>query len=191
LPKSAGNGRHVGIRLEGAVEIPCCRNSTSPTRVDGRRRRIRFPPCAQPSLSGRLIAPTLTAVVDNVQQMTLRAFASSTLGDNCGVHGADRRRPQLAGQEEVAYALRGAPKASLRQRVRHHPDYGWDSLSRNTDLRVFVAIPILAKAMCWVRWSPHARRETSSRRFTTSVSLSSRPPLVLIVAVFALAWFTA
>jgi signal transduction histidine kinase len=140
---------------------------------------------------GRSIAPTLTAVVDNVQQMTLAGIRIvdpwGTIVVSTAKIDADL---SLAGQEEVAYALRGAPKASLRQRIRHHPDYGWDSLSRNTELRVFVAIPILAEghvlgAVIASRTPRDIKQTLYNKRFALLETA-----LILVAAVFALAWFT-
>jgi hypothetical protein len=45
----------------------------------------------------------------------------------------------------VAHALRGAPKAALRERDVDPAGYSLMSLSRNTAVRVFVAVPILAE----------------------------------------------
>jgi signal transduction histidine kinase len=48
----------------------------------------------------------------------------------------------LAGHAEVQQALKGAPSSALRTRLGEPPDSALASLSRNTGVRVFVALPI-------------------------------------------------
>ena len=95
----------------------------------------------------------------------------------------------LAAQEEVAEALRGAPKAVLRERFVPAADYSWDSISRNTALRVFVVVPVLADghvlgAVLVSRTPRNIMQTLYSKRFAL-IELA----LVLIAAVVALAWF--
>ena len=95
---------------------------------------------------GRQIAPALAAVAGEARRMTLAGIrivdpwgviVVSTAGDD-----VDR---SVAAQEEVAEALKGAPTARLRERIAPAIDFGWESISRNNDLRVFVAVPVLAE----------------------------------------------
>jgi signal transduction histidine kinase len=136
------------------------------------------------------IAPSLAPVVNEVRRMTLAAIrilddkgvvVVATLDEELG--------RSLAGQEEVAQALRGAPKAVLRERLVPQADYSWNSLSRNTALRVFVAVPVLADdhvlgAVLVSRTPRNIIQTLYSKRFAL-LELG----LVLIAAVVALAWF--
>jgi signal transduction histidine kinase len=96
----------------------------------------------------------------------------------------------LAAQEEVAHALRGAPKAAMRERDVDPADYSMISISRNTALRVFVAVPILAEgrvlgAVLVSRTPRNIVQTLYSKRYAL-LELAA----VLLVAVTALAWFT-
>ncbi len=136
------------------------------------------------------IAPSLAPVVNEVRRMTLAAIrivddkgvvVVATLDEELG--------RSLAGQEEVAEALRGAPKAVLRERLVPEADYSWNSLSRNTALRVFVAVPVLADghvlgAVLVSRTPRNLMQTLYSKRFAL-LELA----LVLVAAVMALAWF--
>lgn len=146
---------------------------------------------AQPAdATARRIAPSLAPVVNEVQRMTL---AGIRILDARGVvvvatQGEDLGR-SLAAQEEVAEALKGAPKAVLRERLVPQADYSWNSLSRNTSLRVFVAVPVLADgrvlgAVLVSRTPRNIIQTLHSKRFAL-LELA----LVLIAAVVALTWF--
>jgi signal transduction histidine kinase len=105
----------------------------------------------------------------------------ATLGEDLG--------RSLAAQEEVAEALRGAPRAVLRERLVPPADYSWNSLSRNTGLRVFVAVPVIADghvlgAVLVSRTPRNIIQTLYSKRFAL-LELA----LVLIAAVAALTWF--
>jgi signal transduction histidine kinase len=140
--------------------------------------------------TARRIAPSLGPVVNEVQRMTL---AGIRILDARGVvvvatFGEDLGR-SLAAQEEVAEALRGAPKAVLRERLVPAADYSWNSLSRNTSLRVFVAVPVIADghvlgAVLVSRTPRNIIQTLYSKRFAL-LELA----LVLIAAVVALTWF--
>jgi signal transduction histidine kinase len=136
------------------------------------------------------IAPSLSPVVNEVRRMTLAAIrildargvvVVATLDEDLG--------RSVAGQEEVAEALRGAPKAVLRERLVPVADYSWDSLSRNTALRVFVAVPVLADdrvlGAVLVSRTPRNIMQTLYSKRLALLELA----LVLITAVVALAWF--
>jgi len=148
-------------------------------------------PAKQPAdATAREIAPSLTPVVKEVRRMTLAGIrildargvvVVATLDEEVGL--------SLAAQEEVAEALRGAPKAVLRERLVPAADYSWDSISRNTALRVFVAVPVLADdrmlgAVLVSRTPRNIIQTLYSKRFAL-IELA----LVLIAAVVALAWF--
>ena len=143
-----------------------------------------------PDATGQLIASSLTPVVNEVRRMTLAGIrildprgvvVVATADEDVGL--------SLAAQEEVAEALRGAPKAVLRERRVPAADYGWDSISRNTALRVFVAVPVLAEGRVLgavlVSRTPRNIIQTLYSKRVALLELA----LVLIAAVVALAWF--
>jgi signal transduction histidine kinase len=146
---------------------------------------------AQPAdATARRIAPSLGPVVNEVQRMTLAGIrildargvvVVATLGEDLG--------RSLAAQEEVADALRGAPKAVLRERLVPAADYSWNSLSRNTSLRVFVAVPVIADGhvlgAVLVSRTPRNIMQTLYSKRIALLELA----LVLIAAVVALTWF--
>jgi signal transduction histidine kinase len=139
---------------------------------------------------GLQTAPALVAVVSETQKMTLAGIrivdawgviVVSTAGDDVG--------RSVAAQEEVAQALKGAPTARLRERIAPATDFGWDSISRNNDLRVFVAVPVLAEghvlgAVLVSRTPRTIVQMLYSKRYAL-LELT----IVLIAAVVALAWF--
>jgi signal transduction histidine kinase len=148
-------------------------------------------PDREPDAVGRQVAPALTAVVNDVRRMTLAAIrivdpwgtiVVSPMANDLGLG--------LAGEEEVAQALRGQPATRLRERlVSPGADYGWESLSRNTDLRVFVAVPVLADghvlgAVLVSRTPRNIMQTLYSKRYAL-LELA----IVLAGAVVALAWF--
>ncbi len=156
-----------------------------------------LPPAADPVAAGRAaeavasqLAPLLAPIVVDVRRMTL---AGIRIVDAWGVivvsTAAKDVNLSLVKQEEVAHALRGAPVAQLRERIVTPADYGWESLSRNTDRRVFVAVPVLegGRVLGAVLVSRTPRNLTQtlySKRFALLQLV-----LVLIAAVVALAWF--
>lgn len=77
----------------------------------------------------------------------------------------------------------------VRQRIRHHPDAGWESISRNSDLRVFVALPVLENGhvlgAVLVSRTPRDIMQTLYNKRAALLETA----LVLVAAVAALAWF--
>ena len=138
----------------------------------------------------RRIAGPLASVVESTQKMTL---AGIRIVDSSGIIVASTAKNDLglslAGQEEVAHALRGAPMSVVRQRIRHHPDAGWESISRNSDLRIFVALPVLAEGhvlgAVLVSRTPRDILQTLYGKRTAFVETA----LILVAVVAALAWF--
>jgi len=137
------------------------------------------------------IAPSLGPVVNEVRHMTL---AGIRLLDAHGIVVVgtmnEDRGLTLAAQEEVAQALRGAPSSVLRERLVPAADYSFGSLSRNTALRVFVVVPVLADdhvlGAVMVSRTPRDITQTLySKRFALLTMA-----VLLIVVVAALAWFT-
>ncbi len=135
------------------------------------------------------VAGVLSSVVGQVRRMTL---AGVRVVDSTGIVVASTGGEldlSLAGQTEVAHALKGAPIAVLRERVTQSPDPGWDSISRNTDVRVFVAVPVVAEGhvlgAVLVSRTPRNIVQTLYGKRYALLGLAA----VLIASVLALAWF--
>jgi signal transduction histidine kinase len=137
------------------------------------------------------VARSLRPVVLEARRMTL---AGMRILDAHGVVVAATQDEELgkslAAQDEVAHALRGAPKAAMRERDVDPADYSVISISRNTALRVFVAVPILADgrvlgAVLVSRTPRNIVQTLYSKRYAL-LELA----IVLLAAVTALAWFT-
>ncbi|WP_425066709.1 HAMP domain-containing sensor histidine kinase [Reyranella sp.] len=135
------------------------------------------------------VAGVLSSVVGEVRRMTL---AGVRIVDSAGIVVASTGGElglSLAAQTEVAHALQGAPIAVLRERVTQSPDQGWESISRNTDVRVFVAVPVVAEghvlgAVLVSRTPRNIVQTLYGKRFAL-LGLT----VVLVASVLALAWF--
>ncbi len=134
-------------------------------------------------------AKALQSIVGEVRRMTL---AGIRVVDSTGIvvasTGADLGH-SLAGQEEVLHALRGAPAAVVRERLVRSEDQGWDSISRNTDVRVFVTVPVVADghvlgAILASRTPRNIVQTLYGKRYAL-LGLA----VVLIAFVVVLAWF--
>ncbi|MBS0223541.1 MAG: HAMP domain-containing histidine kinase [Proteobacteria bacterium] len=194
------------LRMMPMVEAPW--NNSLSGKADGRwltlvpkldLAEIRILPPAPDAVFGQRppepvserIARSLSAIVEGAQKMTLAAIR---IVDAAGVIVSSTAKTDvgfsLGGQEEVAYALKGAPTTVVRQRIRHHPDVGWESISRNSDLRVFVALPVLAEGhvlgAILVSRTPRDIIQTLYGKRWVLV----KTVLVLMATVAALAWFT-
>ncbi|MBV8392460.1 MAG: HAMP domain-containing histidine kinase [Alphaproteobacteria bacterium] len=143
-----------------------------------------------PEAAARAIAPRLASVANDVRRMTLAAIrildargvvVAATSGDGIGL--------DMSAQEEVAEALRGAPKAVLRERLVVPADYSWGSISRNTSLRVFVAVPAIddghVLGVVLVSRTPRNIEQTLYNKRWALLEMA----LLLIVVVVALAFF--
>jgi signal transduction histidine kinase len=149
------------------------------------------PPDREAEAVARQVASALTAVTNDVRHMTLAAIR---IVDPWGVVVVSPVKSDLgfglAAQEEVAQALRGLPATRLREReVLSGAGYGWGSLSRNSDLRVFVAVPVLAEghvlgAVLASRTPRNILQTFYSKRYAL-LELA----IVLIGTVMVLAWF--
>jgi signal transduction histidine kinase len=135
------------------------------------------------------VAKSLTPVVGEVRKMTLAAIrVVDAAGIVVASTGADLDR-SLAKQEEVARALKGAPMAVIRERPPQSAEQGWEAISRNTDVRVFVAVPAIADGhvlgAVLVSRTPRNIIQTLYGKRYALLGLAT----VLIVSVLALAWF--
>jgi len=147
---------------------------------------------AQPADAvARAAGKSLAPIVNEAQRMTL---AGIRILDAKGVVVAASQDEEvgrsLAAQDEVAHALRGAPKAALRERDVDPADYSVISISRNTALRVFVAVPILAEqqvlgAVLVSRTPRNIVQTLYGKRYALLETAA-----ILIAAVVAMAWFT-
>lgn len=165
-------------------------------KLDLAEARI-LPPAADPAVATRApeavasqLAPLLAPIVIDVRRMTLAGIRIVDAWGTIVVSTATTDvNLSLVRQEEVAHALRGAPVAQLRERIVTHADFGWESISRNTDRRVFVAVPVLEGdrvlgAVLVSRTPRNLTQTLYSKRFALLQLV-----LVLIAAVVALAWF--
>jgi signal transduction histidine kinase len=139
----------------------------------------------------RQIAPSLSSVVSDVRTMTL---AGIRIVDPWGVvvvsSGTADLNLSLIGQEEVAEALKGTPTAKLRERLVSGTAHGLESISRNSDIRVFVAVPVLAEGRVLgavlVSRTPRDIVQTLYGKRYALLALGG----ILLATVVALAWFT-
>jgi len=136
------------------------------------------------------VAKTLAPVLANVREMTL---AGIRVIDAHGIVVASTANADLGldmvRQEEVAEALRGTPVAMLRQRAPLSGEVSWESISRTTALRVFVAVPVVADgrvlgAVLVSRTPRNIVQTLYSKRYAL-LALA----VVLVASVAALAWF--
>ncbi len=156
-----------------------------------------LPRAPDPVLAGRpadpialAVAKALAPVLANVREMTL---AGIRIVDAHGIVVASTANADLGldmvRQEEVAEALRGAPVAMLRQRAPLSGEVSWESISRTTALRVFVAVPVVADGRVLgavlVSRTPRNIVQTLYSKRDALLALA----VVLIVSVAALAWF--
>ena len=136
------------------------------------------------------VAKTLAPVLANVREMTL---AGIRIVDAHGIVVASTANADLGldmvRQEEVAEALQGAPVAMLRQRAPLSGEVSWESISRTTALRVFVAVPVVADGRVLgavlVSRTPRNIVQTLYSKRDALLALA----VVLVASVAALAWF--
>ena len=135
------------------------------------------------------VAGVLSSVVGEVRRMTL---AGVRVVDSAGIVVASTGGElglSLARQSEVAHALQGAPIAVLRERVTQSLNQSWESISRNTDVRVFVAVPAVADGhvlgAVLVSRTPRNIVQTLYGKRYALLGLAA----VLVASVIALAWF--
>jgi signal transduction histidine kinase len=136
------------------------------------------------------VAKTLAPVLANVREMTL---AGIRIVDGHGIVVASTANADLGldmgRQEEVAEALQGAPVAMLRERAPLSGEVSWESISRTTQLRVFVAVPVVVDGRVLgavlVSRTPRNIVQTLYSKRDALLALA----VVLIVSVAALAWF--
>ena len=136
------------------------------------------------------VAKTLAPVLANVREMTL---AGIRIVDAHGIVVASTANADLGldmvRQEEVAEALQGAPVAMLRERAPLSGEVSWESISRTTALRVFVAVPVVADGRVLgavlVSRTPRNIVQTLYSKRDALLALA----VVLVASVAALAWF--
>jgi signal transduction histidine kinase len=102
------------------------------------------PAAASPDPAMLALGARLAPVIADLQRVTLAGFR---LLDSKGVvvAGRDEIGQSLAHVEEVAAALAGRPERALRLRVLRHETPPLYSLSRGTQVRVFLALPVMAQ----------------------------------------------
>ncbi|MBI3181184.1 MAG: HAMP domain-containing histidine kinase [Myxococcales bacterium] len=127
--------------------------SGSPADARARRAGERLNP---------VLVRTSRATLAGIRVVDARGVVVASSGSGEGT--------SLLGREEVARALRGEPNSRLRRRLSEHGDAPLESLSRNTGIRVSVALPILEGDRVW------------------GAVLLSRTPMTLARAVYADRW---
>lgn len=85
------------------------------------------------------------AIFPIIKEATTETLAGVRIVDYNGIVAAGRNEVglSLANTEEVAKALKGEYTAILRKRISDEPRPSIASLSRGTDIRVFVAMPVI------------------------------------------------
>jgi signal transduction histidine kinase len=137
------------------------------------------------------VAKTLTPVLINVREMTLAGIrVVDAHGIVVAASGEGDLGLAMTGQEEVVQALQGAPSAVLRERTAARGNPSWDSISRTSTLRVFVAVPVVAEghvlgAVVVSRTPRNIGQTLYGKRYALLVLVA-----ILVVSVAALAWFT-
>jgi signal transduction histidine kinase len=83
-----------------------------------------------------------------IEKATLATLAGVRIVDFHGivVGGREEKGLSLAHVEEIRKALQGKYAAAIRQRISKHASPPLESLSRGTNIRVFVAMPIIRGA---------------------------------------------
>jgi signal transduction histidine kinase len=91
-------------------------------------------------LAGASLAP----ILGETKQTTLAGLRVVDFRGTVVASSGEELGQSLAGREEVARALQGEMTSLLRKRVSDHPAPPYSSLSRETGVRVFVALPVVA-----------------------------------------------
>jgi signal transduction histidine kinase len=136
------------------------------------------------------VARTLAGVLANVREMTLAGIRIvDAQGIVVGATSDADLGLSMIGQEEVAQALEGAPAAVLRERAAVNGNPSWESISRTSQLRVFVAVPVVADGhvlgAVLVSRTPRNIIQTLYNKRYALLTLA----VVLVVSVAVLAWF--
>ena len=95
-----------------------------------------------PDAQAQQAAQSIFQVIDTA---TLTTLAGIRIVDSNGivVAGREEKGLSLAQIDEVASALKGEYTAVVRQRISKHAPPPFESLSRGTNVRVFVAMPVI------------------------------------------------
>lgn len=125
-------------RVDVPARLDLAADAILPPRPDAR------PPAAPADPAVLALGARLGADLAAIRRTTLAGFR---VLDAAGTVMAGREEIglSLAHVEEVAEALRGTPSSRLRLRVSKHEPPPLYSLSRGTGVRVFVAVPIVAR----------------------------------------------
>ena len=147
--------------------LPSLKASDTPLPPDERPPRSRVPGEAVATDAGRRLSPML----ERVRAATL---AGIRVVDAQGVvvasSGAELLGTTLADRPEIQRALRGEPASVLRRRHAEPEDTSLASLSRDTGIRVSVALPVLDGERVW------------------GAVLLTRTPMTFAKAVYADRW---
>ncbi|MCB1153473.1 HAMP domain-containing histidine kinase [bacterium] len=99
------------------------------------------PPISTAVIAGKAVTPTLMAtqrlMLDGIRVVDVNGTVVATTSGESGL--------SLARREEVARALRGEYARRMRRRFTDHPQPALDSISRRKRVRVYVAMPVIAR----------------------------------------------
>jgi signal transduction histidine kinase len=125
-----------------------------------------FPAEARARLAGERVTPLLVgaarSTLAGIRVVDVQGVIVASSGEGVG--------ELLAGRQEVQQALAGAPQSLLRRRVSDRAAAPLESLSRESGVRVTVALPVLEQERVW------------------GAVLLSRTPMTLAKAVYADRW---
>ncbi len=107
-----------------------------PPRPDAR------PPAHKPDPAAATAGRRLESVLQEAKFSTLASMRMLDF-DGTVVAGAGEMTLSLAHTEEVAQAMKGVYASTLRQRISDEPRPALASISRGTDTRVFIAMPVV------------------------------------------------
>jgi signal transduction histidine kinase len=185
-----------GVKLENIVVLhPNERNLPISARLDLFGSEI-LPP--RPEVEGAFFPPNeamlkigkeLNGVFAEAQITTL---AGLRVLDERGVviGGREEVGQSLAHVEEVGQALTGRYTSVLRKRISHHPPPGFFSISRGTDVRLFVAFPVIHGERLWgviyvSRTPDSALHQIYATRYRLGITAAAILALTLLLAFIA------
>lgn len=152
LYKDALNGENIPLDYGRAVTekppVLDARFKPYPPVIDLRTAPILPPrpdaihPAHKPDPAAATAGRRLESVLQEAKFSTLASMRMLDF-DGTVVAGAGEMNLSLAHTEEVARALKGVYASALRQRISDEPRPALASLSRGTDTRVFVAMPVV------------------------------------------------
>jgi len=139
-----------------------------PPRPVGKMRLQLFDPIAEES------SQNLLPIIEDTQKITLAGFKILSPSGQV-IAGRNEQGLSFAHLLEFQQAAQGNAFSLLRKRRLHHRPVALDSFSRNSQLNVFVALPVIANSrvmgVVWVNRTPSNIEEALySKRFEISIA---------------------